>query len=312
MSAYRGRFAPTPSGPLHFGSMVAAVGSYLDAKSRNGEWLVRIDDLDPPRVAAGSVDAILRCLQAFGMQWDDEVVFQCKRNDAYRSALEQLQARDLVYGCACSRKEIGDTAIAGIEGPVYPGTCRGGLPSGREARSWRVRTAGIEISFQDLLQGRVRQDLEHDIGDFVVYRADGVFAYHLACAVDDAWQGITHVVRGADLLASTPRQIHLQNLLGLPAVEYLHLPVAQNAAGEKLSKQTLAAAVDPADATVVLAEVLAFLDHAPPADVRRDGIATLWKWARDNWRRERLPHVSGLPADTGQNTTGAPSRNASS
>lgn len=275
--------------------MVAAVGSYLDAKSHGGTWALRIDDLDPPRVAPGAVDSIFRCLEKFQMHWDGEVVFQSARTGAYQEALDQLRNRGLVYACACSRIEIGD---AGLDGPVYPGTCRKGLPPGREARAWRVRTGDSAIEFVDLLQGRVRQNLDREIGDFVLFRADQVFAYHLACAVDDSAQGITHVVRGADLMASTPRQIYLQRLLRLPTPNYLHLPIALNAAGEKLSKQTLADPVEPDRAAVILADVLRFLKHSPPDEVSADGVSALWRWALENWRRDRLPDVvsAGAPA----------------
>jgi glutamyl-Q tRNA(Asp) synthetase len=271
--------------------MVAAVGSYLDAKSHGGSWALRIDDLDPPRVASGSVDSIFRCLEEFQMVWDGEVVYQSGRTQAYQAALDQLRARGLVYACACSRKEIGDSGLDGLDGPVYPGTCRKGLPPGRDARAWRVHTEDTAIEFVDLVQGRMRQDLEHEIGDFVLYRADRVFAYHLACAVDDSAQGVTHVVRGADLLASTPRQIYLQRLLGLRTPDYLHLPVALNAAGKKLSKQTLADPVDLDRAAVTLADVLRFLKHPPPDEVCADGVSALWRWAVENWRRDRLPGV---------------------
>lgn len=291
---YRGRFAPTPSGPLHFGSMVAAVGSFLDARSRGGTWLVRIDDLDPPRAVPGAADAILRCLDAFGMHWDGTVVYQSTRNDAYHAALHQLRQSGRTYPCACSRKEIGDAGLAGVEGAVYPGTCRNGLATGREARALRVRTDGALVEFHDGLQGDVRQDLQDEIGDFVVYRADQVFAYHLACAVDDAGQGITDVVRGADLISSTPRQIHLQKLLGLPTPAYLHLPVAVNGAGEKLSKQTLARAVTDDDPEPTLARVLQFLGLPPSAQTRAAGLHELWAWAIQNWRRESLPRASSI------------------
>jgi glutamyl-Q tRNA(Asp) synthetase len=296
VTTYRGRFAPTPSGPLHFGSMVAAIGSYLDAKSQGGTWALRIDDLDPPRVAPGSVDSILRCLEKFHMAWDGEVVFQSARGDAYRAALDRLRALGLVYPCTCSRKEIGDAGLEGVDGPVYPGTCRNGVLPGRKVPAWRVRTTATPVEFVDLLQGRVSQDLEHEIGDFVLLRADNVYAYHLACAVDDDAQGITHVVRGADLLTSTPRQIYLLGLLSLPVPAYLHLPVALNSVGEKLSKQTLARAVDPDAAPIVLADVLRFLKHPPPLEVRADGIASLWRWALANWRRDRLPVKVDIPA----------------
>jgi len=306
MNGYRGRFAPTPSGPLHFGSMVAAVGSYLDAKSRGGTWLLRIDDLDPPRVMPGATDAILRCLENFRMEWDEKVVYQSTRGEAYRDALERLRARKLVYSCGCSRTDIEEAAVAaGLEGPVYPGTCRNRLPQGRDARSLRVLTNNTAIEFEDRLQGLVRQQLAAEIGDFVLWRTDGVFSYHLACAVDDGYQGITHVVRGADLIASTARQIYLQGLLGLTRPEYLHLPIAVDAAGEKLSKQTLAPPVDTGKPVAILTRVLQFLGHAPPPETAGAGLVALWPWAIANWRRERLPPRK-VAAASGE-TRGSPS-----
>ena len=276
--------------------MVAAVGSFLDARSRGGTWLVRIDDLDPPRTVPGAAGAILRCLDAFGLHWDGAVVYQSTRSDAYHAALHQLRRSGRTYPCACSRKEISDAGLAGVEGAVYPGTCRNGLAAGREARALRVRTGGAVVEFHDELQGHVRQALQEEIGDFVVYRADHVFAYHLACAVDDAEQGITDVVRGADLIASTPRQIHLQKLLRLPTPAYLHLPVAVNCAGEKLSKQTRAHAVDQSDPAATLDRVLRFLGFPPPADICGAGLHELRDWAIQNWRRESLPRAKSIPA----------------
>ncbi len=282
--------------------MVAAVGSYLDAKAHGGSWAVRIDDLDPPRIAPGSIDSILGCLQAFGMQWDDDVVHQSARAAAYRGALTKLSNDGLVYACVCSRKEIEDAG----SGTVYPGTCRAGIVHERRAHAWRVRTASAIIEFDDLLRGRIHQNLEREVGDFIAFRADGIAAYHLACAVDDAAQGITHVVRGADLLDSTPRQIFLQQLLGVPTPAYLHLPVAVHADGRKLSKQTLAQSVNPDEAEAVLGAVLAFLNHAPPETVRRGGLDALWRWAIDNWRRARLPALASIAAPD-QKVSGAPS-----
>jgi glutamyl-Q tRNA(Asp) synthetase len=270
--------------------MVAAVGSYLDAKAHGGTWAVRIDDLDPPRVVPGAADSILRCLEQFGLHWDGEIIYQSKRTEAYQAALQQLRFSGLVYACSCSRKEIGE-ALAG--GTAYPGTCRHGIASGRQVRAWRIRTGPTEIAFQDLLQGRISQNLERAIGDFVLYRADHVFAYHLACAVDDYAQGVTHVVRGADLMESTPRQIFLQRLLGLPTPYYLHLPVALNAAGEKLSKQTLAAAISAARVVDVLADVLGFLQHPPPSEVCAEGALALLHWGIEHWDRKRLPAIAG-------------------
>jgi glutamyl-Q tRNA(Asp) synthetase len=296
MTRYRGRFAPSPTGPLHFGSLVAAVGSFLEARTRGGEWLVRMEDLDPPRVVPGAAEDILAALGACGMAWDGPVVCQSLRPDAYSAALQRLRGKGLVYPCACSRREVADSAVAGIEGPVYPGTCRAGLPRGRTARAWRVDTRGAVIAFDDLVQGRVAHDLEKDFGDFVLYRADAVYAYQLAVVVDDAEQGITDVVRGADLLGSTPRQIHLQQLLGLPRPRYAHLPVAVNDTGEKLSKQTHAAPIDAANPLPALAAALAFLGQQPPPELAGASIREFWNWAMENWRLERVPRATSAPA----------------
>jgi glutamyl-Q tRNA(Asp) synthetase len=294
---YRGRFAPSPTGPLHFGSLVAAVASYLDARSHGGEWLVRIEDLDPPRVVAGAADEILRALEACGMQWDGAVTSQSARFDAYHAALHRLRALGKVYPCACSRREIGDSAVSGIEGPVYPGTCRDGLAPGKTARAWRIDTRGARIEFDDAVQGRLQQNLETDIGDFVLYRADRVFAYQLAIVVDDAEQGITDIVRGADLLDSTPRQIYLQQLLGFPTPRYCHVPVAVNAAGEKLSKQTRAAAIDAQQPLPALLAALHFLGQNPPRDPGTANIAALWDWAIANWNIGRVPRKKAVMND---------------
>ncbi|MCE5180697.1 MAG: tRNA glutamyl-Q(34) synthetase GluQRS [Betaproteobacteria bacterium] len=285
---YRGRFAPSPTGPLHFGSLVAALGSFLEAKSRGGEWLVRMEDLDLPRVVAGAADDILRTLEAFGFQWDGAVMFQSARNEAYRAALDELEKLGMAYPCACTRKEIADSAIGGIDGPVYPGTCRGGLLAGREGRAVRVRTDSDPVEFDDGLQGRISQTLAAEVGDFVVRRADGLFAYQLAVVADDAEQAISHVVRGADLLDSTPRQIYLQRLLGLPTPAYLHLPVAVNQRGEKLSKQTLAPAVRTDNRVAQLYEALVFLGQSPPAELKDADLEVFWKWAIAHWRTELL------------------------
>jgi glutamyl-Q tRNA(Asp) synthetase len=295
MEPYRGRFAPSPTGPLHFGSLVAAAGSYLDARSRGGAWLVRVDDLDPPRVVPGAADDILRTLEACGMEWDEAVAYQSARRDAYRHAVEALQQRGLVYPCSCSRREIADSALPGLEGYVYPGTCRSGLRDGRAIRALRVRTEGVTVAFDDEVQGRVSQDLERDSGDFVLQRADGVYAYQLAAAVDDADERITNVVRGADLLASTPRQICLQRLLGLPTPRYAHLPVAVNAEGEKLSKQTYATPLDRANPLPSLGAALDFLGLRPPPDATAK-LDDLWQWAIANWKLDRVPRVASLPA----------------
>ena len=233
---YVGRFAPSPTGPLHFGSLVAALASWLDARAAEGRWLVRIEDLDPPRAVPGAADEILRTLDRLGLGWDGPVLYQSRRSASYEAALESLDT----YWCGCTRREIADSSIgrATDGAQIYPGTCRTGLAPGKTPRALRLRTGGEEIAFTDRVQGPQRQILEREIGDFVLLRADGQFAYQLAVVVDDAEQGVTDVVRGADLLDSTPRQIFLQRLLGYPMPRYLHVPAAVNQAGEKLSKQT--------------------------------------------------------------------------
>jgi glutamyl-Q tRNA(Asp) synthetase len=252
---YIGRFAPSPTGPLHIGSLVAALASWLDARAAGGRWLVRIEDLDRPRCVPGAVEAILGALERLGLHWDGEVVYQSARTDLYRQALDRLRSH--TYWCECTRREIADSSIglASDGAHIYPGTCRAG--TARAPRALRLKTSSDVVSFEDRVQGRQEQVLERDIGDFVLHRADGLFAYQLAVVVDDAEQGITDVVRGADLLDSTPRQIYLQRLLGVPAPDYLHVPIAVDGTGEKLSKQTGAA---PIDASVdTLRKALRFL-----------------------------------------------------
>lgn len=295
-ASYRGRFAPSPTGPLHFGSLVAAVGSYLDAKHHLGTWLVRMEDLDTPRCVPGAAADILRTLETFGLHSDEPVIYQSQRTAAYEEALQQLQRSGAVYPCCCTRKEIADSALHGIEGPVYPGTCRNGIPAGREGRAWRARTNNEAIGFDDALQGHIAQHLENEIGDFVVKRADGLFAYQLAVVVDDAFQNITHIVRGADLLNSTSRQIYLQRLLGLPVPHYMHLPVAVNEAGEKLSKQTLAAPIDASQPVATLLRVLDFLRQEPPDKLAMGDVGTVLGWAVQNWQPQRLAGRLSLPA----------------
>lgn len=283
-ASYLGRFAPSPTGPLHFGSLIAAVGSYLDAHAHNGTWLVRMEDVDEPRCSQHHADEILRQLEAHGLTWDGEVVYQSQRKPLYQSALDQLIERGTAFPCGCTRREIADSTLHGIEGPVYPGTCRVGL-NGKAARAWRVRVSDTPVCFDDRQQGRQCQQLERDIGDFIVKRADGFFAYQLAVVVDDFAQGITHVVRGADLLASTPRQIHLQTLLDYPTPAYLHLPVVTNDAGQKLSKQTLAPSLDNQLASTNLWGALDFLGLKPEPELKRVNADELLAWGIANWRR---------------------------
>ena len=260
---YRGRFAPSPTGPLHAGSLVAAVASWLDARAAGGEWRLRIEDVDATRTVPGAAEDILRTLESLGLIWDGEVVWQDARRARYEEAQAALAAAGHVYRCRCSRREIADSALRGIEGIVYPGTCRDrALPRESEGAD-RFRVPPGRVAFEDRLRGRLEQDVARDIGDFVVKRRDGLHAYQLAVVVDDADEGITDVVRGADLLWSTPRQLLLQRALGFPTPRYLHVPVVTNAAGEKLSKQTLARPVAHGDATA-LREALAFLGQADP------------------------------------------------
>lgn len=288
---YRGRFAPSPTGPMHFGSLIAALSSFLDARLHGGAWLVRMEDVDVPRTVPGAADDILKTLDALALHGDEAVIYQSRRSEAYRAALEQLQQDDHVYPCACSRREIADSALTGIEGQVYPGTCRDGLAPGKTARAWRVKTDMRPISFDDALQGRITQHLERDIGDFVVLRADGYFAYQLAVVVDDASQNITHVVRGADLIASTPRQFWLQRLLGYDSPQHMHLPVAVNAAGEKLSKQTLAAPIDRIKPSAALLAGLIFLRQNPPAELITYPPEDILGWAISNWDSAKLKGI---------------------
>jgi glutamyl-Q tRNA(Asp) synthetase len=244
---YTGRFAPSPTGPLHRGSLVAALASYLDARTHGGRWLVRIEDIDEARTVVGAAEDILRCLATFGMRSDGDVVVQSRRKALYESAFKRLES--YTYACGCTRKEIADSHIraANDGAAVYPGTCREGLAPGKTPRAYRLRVPQGEagrVVFNDRWMGTVSQDLAADVGDFVLKRADGFWAYQLAVVVDDADQGVTHVVRGADLLDSTPRQILLQRFLQVPTPRYLHVPVVTNAAGEKLSKQTDAPELD--------------------------------------------------------------------
>jgi len=347
---YIGRFAPTPSGPLHFGSLIAALASFLDARAHNGRWLVRIEDLDPPRCMPGAADTILRQLEAHGLEWDGEVVHQSTRTESYREALETLRRLGLAYPCTCSRAAIrAQSSRMGCEGPIYPGTCRPHPPLAREtlnkaihgliqrassqctprtdsahqetsplfalghpapngkrpflqrfpSRQYAMRldTRGAVIDFTDRLHGRIQQDLENALGDFVIWRVEDIASYHLAVVVDDAWQEVTSVVRGADLLASTPRQILLQRLLGLPTPSYLHLPLALAPNGQKLSKQNLAPALTPQDASRALVSALRFLGQAPDMALTTAQPAEILAWAIPRWRPEAIPRNHGMDAD---------------
>ena len=300
---YRGRFAPSPTGPLHFGSLVAALASCCDARSAGGEWLVRIEDVDEPRTRPGAEGEILATLERYGFAWEGPVVRQSSRTELYRAALAQLVATGHAYACACTRRELESAPLGAGGERVYPGTCRDGIPPGRAARtqrSWRIRV-GREpgctmVGYRDRLQGPQAQDLARDVGDFVVMRADGLFAYQLAVVVDDAAQGITDIVRGADLCASTPRQIFLQRCLGYPTPSYLHLPVAINTDGLKLSKQTGAPPL-PRDPVPALLAAWDFLQQPCLTGSEQPATtAEFWAAATAAWTPARLPPVAMLPA----------------
>ena len=283
-----GRFAPSPTGPLHFGSLVAALASLANARRRGGRWLVRIEDLDTHRNAAGATDSILRDLERCGMHWDDDVMYQSRRADVYAEALERLANRGWTFECGCSRRDLA--------GGVYPGTCRDGLPPGRSARSVRMRAHAANIEFHDAIQGPTSQCLGSEVGDFVVLRADGVVAYHLAVVVDDAEQKVSEVVRGCDLLESTPRQILIQRALELPNPEYAHLPVAVDTDRRKLGKQNRARPIAFEPPAAVLVDALEFLGQRPPRELARARPAEVISWAIGSWDHARVPRQRNAPA----------------
>ena len=280
-SPYTGRFAPSPTGPLHFGSVVAALGSYLQARKQNGRWLVRMEDVDIPRIQPGASDAILRGLEALGLYWDGDIIYQSQRESIYKDAISKLAGRNLTYGCACTRKEV--------TGERYAGTCRNGIPSGKQARSLRILTNTDEIRFDDEIQGQYRQNVEDEVGDFIILRGDGLTSYHLAVVTDDACQGVTEIVRGCDLLDSTPRQIYLQRLLDLPTPNYIHLPVAIDAQGRKISKQNHAEAVLTEHPIPVLYNALKFLGQEPVKDLCGGNIEDVIQWGIDHWSLVKVP-----------------------
>jgi len=295
-----GRFAPSPTGPLHFGSLVAAVGSYCLARRAGGRWLLRMDDLDRPRVVPGAADDILRTLEAFGFTWDGPVIWQSRRTEAYGAAMERLLRQGQLYDCACSRREILASAPhPGEEGPVYPGTCRQGLPAGRAPRAVRIRVPDRTVAFTDGVFGRQAQNLAEVVGDFVLRRADGMYAYQLAVVVDDAASGVNQVVRGADLLGSTPRQIFLLESLGLPVPTYLHLPLVLNADGSKLSKRH-----GDDDSPLawssggVLCKALRWLGQPVPAELEQAPPAEVLAWGAEAFKAGDIPAATEIAVDS--------------
>lgn len=280
---YRGRFAPSPTGFLHIGSLVTALGSFLQARSNHGEWLVRMEDLDLPRNQAGAADDILFTLEACGLEWDGAVLYQTTRNETYFEILNLL--KDHIFSCGCSRKELQ------YNQGLYDGRCRNGIPFGKTPRTIRLKVPDQTISFQDLIQGIFQQNLSKEVGDFVIKRADGSFAYQLAVVIDDAMQNITEIVRGCDLLDSTPRQIYLRSLLKYPTPHYAHLPIITNVLGQKLSKQTLAKPINKQNPLPALFQALQYLGLAPPIELLSENVETLLQWAITNWKLSKIPRI---------------------
>jgi glutamyl-Q tRNA(Asp) synthetase len=283
--AAAGRFAPSPTGDLHFGSLLAAVASFAQARASGGQWLVRIEDIDPPRTVSGSAERMLADLERFGLRSDRPVLYQGQRTAAYRNALQQLLNRGLAYWCGCSRAELPESG-------VYPGTCRHGLPPGKRPRAVRLVVPREPVCFTDLVQGEVSEHLQETAGDFVIWRADDLPAYQLAVVVDDAFQGVTEVVRGADLLDSTGRQIHLQRCLGLATPAYAHHPVAVGTDGRKLSKRFASDPLLTSSPARTLQEALRFLGQPCPGGLR---LAAAWRWTLDNWDLSRVPRLREIP-----------------
>jgi glutamyl-Q tRNA(Asp) synthetase len=292
--SYCGRFAPSPTGDLHLGSLLTATGSYLAARSSHGRWLVRLEDIDRAREIQGAADRILRTLELFGFEWDGEIARQSNRTCLYDAALERLQHQDLVFPCSCTRRTLGHLPRGSDGEAIYPGTCRHGASPAPLPPAWRFLTGepGVTIGFDDLLQGWFEQDVAATVGDFVVRRRDGFCAYQLAVVVDDAEQGVTDVVRGCDLLDNTPRQILLQRALNVPTPRYCHLPLVTEPDGSKLSKRLRSVPIDPSRAPEMLHGTLVMLGQNPPAGLVAADLRTLWAWALENWT---LAPMRGVP-----------------
>ncbi|RDH84771.1 MAG: tRNA glutamyl-Q(34) synthetase GluQRS [endosymbiont of Galathealinum brachiosum] len=294
-NTYRGRFAPSPTGPLHKGSLVAAVASYLEAKKYNGQWLVRMEDVDELRNVKGAADSILRSIEAFGFEWDEDILYQTQRKEAYAEALQQLKEQNLIYPCTCSRKSLKAKAASGEItsgqlGVIYPGFCTNNNFSNFKTDEYAIRIKVLEqkICFDDELLGANSQNLKADSGDFIIRRRDALFAYQLAVVVDDAFQNITHVVRGVDLLDSTVRQLYLQQCLKYNQLQYAHLPLIVHANGDKLSKQTGAQSIGDKADIPLLVECLEFLGQNPPKELERDSLNNVWCWAMENWELNKI------------------------
>lgn len=283
---YRGRFAPSPTGPLHLGSLLTAVGSYLQAKSNKGVWLLRIEDIDPPRELQGAADLILKDLENFGFEWDEPTQYQSTRLSFYQDVVSDLLKNNQAYYCTCSRKQIAETALRNKHGPIYPGFCRN--------KKWhqgsiRIHTHDKNIVFSDGLQKTISQNIAKDVGDFIIKRTDDLFAYHIAVVVDDEHQQITEIVRGSDLHEITPRHIYLQKILNYATPRYIHLPIITHSNGEKLSKQTGARAIDKKNSVSQLYQVLAMLGQKPENSLQYESLNNFWEWAIKNWNPQQIP-----------------------
>ncbi len=292
---YIGRFAPSPTGPVHFGTLVAAVGSYLQAKKNNGEWLLRMEDVDTTRKVDGADTDILNTLEAFGFEWHGEIIYQSKQTEYYTHVLDTLISQSLIFPCTCSRKQLAET-----NNKIYPGTCRQRHLAETGQHALRILAKDVSIDFVDQVMGQQTQNIKTQCGDFIIQRRDGLFAYQLAVVADDALQGITEVVRGADLLDSTARQIYLQQCLHYPSPDYCHLPLVVDANGAKISKSEGAARVTVKDKQIQLVAALAFLGQQLPEDLNKSNIADIWQWAIDHWRLDRVPHQTNLPSTAPQ------------
>ncbi len=290
---YTGRFAPSPTGPLHFGSLLTAVASYAQARSNDGTWLLRIEDIDPPREPPGSDKLILDALVAYGFEWDGEVTYQSKLTPRHECLVEDLLRTGKAYYCSCSRRDLANSPRGSL-GTIYPGTCRDGCAAGDN--SVRLRTNNKPIEFTDALQGTHCQRLESESGDFVIKRRDGLIAYHMAVVVDDFEQGITEVVRGIDLIDSTPRHIWLQKTLGFPEPDYMHIPIAINSDGQKLSKLTGANGIDIDNPGQEICTALEALGQRPPAGLDTAKLPEIWQWTIDHWRKEPMRGQIEIPA----------------
>ncbi len=288
-SPYVGRFAPSPSGPLHLGSLVAAIASFLDAKANKGLWLMRMEDLDPIREPPQAASEILTALENLGLHWDQQVLYQSQRLDAYQTVLDDLGKQGLTFACICSRQQIK------AAGGVYPGTCRQQSAAPLTAHAIRLLVADITINFDDIFQGQQQQQIKQEVGDFVIKRKDQLFAYQLAVVVDDYYQGITHIIRGTDLMESTARQIFLQQELHYPRPYYGHIPIIINDQGQKLSKQHFAKAIDSSKPEKQLYLALNYLGQNPPAELIYENVEKILSWAITNWKRDLIPSCSEIP-----------------